>query len=164
MIGNLLFYLVSYSLPVALMGVMWKFNARRWTRLARAYRAPDETHCVAERTMQTVILVTGDIGWNSYKGITTVSLTREGILLKLMLPFSLFHPPLLLTYGDCDIEPKRWYLIGKTFQYTLRGVSDVKMIIHDDLQDWIESQVASLASSPAYTRISNDEFAGIQAT
>ncbi|WP_146535216.1 hypothetical protein [Rubripirellula reticaptiva] len=144
--------------------MMWKLNARRWTRLARQYHAVDATGSVAERTMQTVILVAGDIGWNSYKGIATVGVTREGISLQLMSPFSIFHPPLLIPYGDCHIEPTRWYLIGKTVQYTLRGVGDVKMIIHDDLQVWIESQAAKLAHAQADTRISNDEFAGVHAT
>ena len=169
MIGNLFYFLVTSSLPVGLMCVMWKCNARRWTRLAQAYRAVDSvvgdaTDGAAKRTMQTVILVAGDIGWNSYKGIATVSVTREGILLRLMHPFSLFHPPLLIPFGDCHIEPKRWYLIGKTVQYTLRGISDVKMIIHDDLQEWIESQAAGLAIAQADTPISDNEFAGIQAT
>lgn len=150
MIGNLIFQLFSYGVPIAFVSLIWKCNARRWTRLARAYRAVDSvvndaTDGAAKRTMQTVILIAGDIGWNSYKGIATVSVTREGILLKLMKPFSVFHPPLLIPFGDCHIEPRRWYLIGKTVQYTLRGVSDVKMIIHEDLQDWIESQAAGLA-------------------
>jgi hypothetical protein len=94
--------------------------------------------------MQTVILAGGDIGWNSYSGIVSVCVTRQGILLKVMLPFSLFHPPLLIPFGDCQIAPRRWYLLGKTVQYTLRDVSDVQMIIHDDLQLWIENQAARL--------------------
>ncbi|WP_404305640.1 hypothetical protein [Neorhodopirellula lusitana] len=113
MISNLLFYLVGYSLPVGLMGMMWKANARRWTRLAQTYRAVDPGICIRKRTMQTVILVAGDIGWNSYKGIVTVGVTREGILLKVMPLFSIFHPPLLIPHADCHIEPRRWYLIGK---------------------------------------------------
>ncbi len=145
MIGNLIFQLFSYSVPIAFVALIWKCNARRWSRLAQAYRADDANDGTAKRIMQTVILVAGDIGWNSYKGIATVSVTRKGILLKLMKPFSVFHPPLLIPFGDCHIEPRHWYLIGKTVQYSLRGVSDVKMIVHEDLQDWIESQAASLA-------------------
>ncbi|TWT50906.1 hypothetical protein Pla22_36490 [Rubripirellula amarantea] len=147
MMGNLVLQLFSYSLPIGILCVMWKLNARRWTRLARAYRTRDESNCFAKRTMQTVILVAGDIGWNSYKGIATVSVTQEGIRLQLTPPFSLFHPPLLFPYQDCHVEPKRWYLIGKTCQYTLRGVSDVRMIVHNDLQDWIELQVASISQT-----------------
>ncbi|MFK7818863.1 MAG: hypothetical protein AB8G99_09095 [Planctomycetaceae bacterium] len=94
--------------------------------------------------MQTVILVGGDIGWNSYKGITTVGVTREGISLRLMAPFSIFHPPLLVPFRDIRIEPKRWYLLGKTFQLTLTGVTDVQLILHDELVDWIGLRTADL--------------------
>lgn len=152
MIGDLVFYLISSSLPIALIGVMMKLNARRWTRLAQAYSAVDATDCVAKRTMQTVILVGGDVGWNSYNGIVTVGITREGILLQVMRPFSLFHPPLLIPYRDCQVEPRRWYLIGDTVQYTLLGVTDMQMIIHDDLQAWIESQAAGLADDWGLSR------------
>ncbi|WP_442510462.1 hypothetical protein SH528x_002085 [Novipirellula sp. SH528] len=119
--------------------------------------------------MQTVILVGGDVGWNSYKGIATVGVTKEGILLQLIAPFSLFHPPLLIPYGATDVEPRKWYLIGKTVQYNLREVSDVKMIVHDDLQDWIESQsaslaIASLTIAQAATRIDDDVLEGVPTT
>ncbi|WP_146462479.1 hypothetical protein [Rubripirellula tenax] len=155
---------MSYSIPIGLMCLMWKINARRWTRLARAYSVVDGTDCVAERTLQTVILVAGDIGWNSYKGIATVGVTREGISLQLMAPFSLFHPPLLFPYRDSHVEPRRWFLIGKSFEYTLSGVSDVRMIVDGDLQNWIESQVASLATAPAGTQIYDGGRASIQTT
>tara|TARA_R110002049_G_scaffold288423_1_gene470946 strand:+ start:132933 stop:133430 length:498 start_codon:yes stop_codon:yes gene_type:complete len=164
MIGNVLLHLIAHSLPVGLLFVIWKCNSRRWARLAKAYRAAEETHCFAKRTMQTVMLVGGDVGRNSYKGIVTVSVGREGILLELMLPFSTFHPPLLIPYSACDIEPRQRFLMGDTFQYTLRDVSDVKIIVHDDLQDWIESQAASLASVSARTRIESDAFDGMATT
>lgn len=164
MIGDLLFHLMSYSLPIALIGVMLKLNARRWTRLAQVYSAVDATECVARRTMQTVILVGGDVGWNSYKGTVTVGITREGLLLKVMPPFSLFHPPLLIPYRDCDVEPRQWFLMGKTVQYTLRGVSDVQMILHGDLHTWIVSHATGLALAQADTCSANESFTGLQTT
>jgi len=146
MIEKLMLSLVGYGTFVGLMYGVWKANARRWNRLAAAYRAPAGIQCAAERTMQTVILVGGQVGWNSYKGIATVGVTEEGILLRLMLPFTLFHPPLLIPYGDSQIEPRKWYLIGKTSQLTLRKVGNVQVIIHDELLHWIESQVTGLAN------------------
>ncbi|MGB7343844.1 MAG: hypothetical protein WBD20_06510 [Pirellulaceae bacterium] len=164
MIGNLLFYLMSLSLPFGLVLAMSKRCSERWNRLARAYPVVDGIECVAKRTMQTVILDGGSLQWNSYKGIVTVGVTSKGILLKVMPPFSIFHPPILIPYRECQVEPRRWYLIGKTVQYTLRQAGNVKVIIHEDTQEWIESQVASLAIAQADTPISDDEFAGIQAT
>lgn len=96
--------------------------------------------------MQTVILVGGDIGWNSYSGITTVGVAPEGLLLKLMPLFAAFHPPLLIPYSELSIQPKRWYLIGKTHECTLRRVSDVRIVIHDELLEWIRSKATKLAA------------------
>ena len=150
MIENLFLHAVGYGVVTVVMCVIWKCNARRWTRLARVYRASDVLpseilECSAKRSMQTVFLVGGDIGWNSYKGIVTVGVTKKGIVLRLMPPFSLFHPPLLIPFRDSHIEPRRWYLVGKTSQFTLGKVTDVQLIVHDELLTWIESQAASLA-------------------
>lgn len=145
MIEKLMLSLIGYGTFVGLMCGIWKANARRWNRLAAAYRAPAEITCIAERTMQTVILVGGQVGWNSYKGIVTVGVTEDGILLRVMRPFGAFHPPLLIPYGDNKIEPRNWYLIGKTSQLTLSKVDNVQVIIHDELLRWIESEVTALA-------------------
>lgn len=169
MIVTLFFNLVSYSLPVAMVGGMWKLNSRRWNRLARAYQTLNETVGIAERKSQTVHLVGGDIGWNSYKGIVTIGVTRDGILLKLMKPLSIFHPPLLIPYGECHIEPRQGLLIGKTVEYTLHHVRNVKLIIGDDLQNWIEFQAATLVAESQRIEdsdavIVDDTFANMQAT
>lgn len=150
MIETLFLSVMGYGIAVALLWGVWKANARRWNRLAQAYRADHALHgeaieCYATRNMQTVILVGGHIGCNSYKGIVTVGVTAQGILLRVMRPFSLFHPPLLIPFGDSRIEPRQWYLFGKTSQFTLDQVRDVQIIVHDDLLQWIESQVSQLA-------------------
>ena len=152
MLEKLMLSVVGYGFLFTLLYGICKCNARRWTRLAHAYRAPDLMHadapiCYATRTMQTVILVGGRVGSNSYKGIVTVGVTTEGILLRLMAPFSIFHPPLLIPFRDCHVEPKRWYLIGKTSQFTLNQVSDVQIIVHDELLQWIQLQAAQLAAA-----------------
>lgn len=146
MIEKLILSLFGYSVFVGLMYGVWKANARRWTRLAAAYRAPDGITCAAERSMQTVILVGGQVGWNSYKGIVTVGVTEEGILLRVMRPFSAFHPPLLIPYGAMQIKPRKWYLAGKTSEITLRKVDNVQVIIHDETLQWVAAQAASLGN------------------
>ncbi|MEZ6132012.1 MAG: hypothetical protein R3C59_25400 [Planctomycetaceae bacterium] len=150
MIETIFLSVVGYGTFIGLLCGVWKANARRWNRLARAYRADSDltsnaTECYATKTMQTVILVGGNVGWNSYKGIITVGVTHEGILLRVMTPFSAFHSPLLIPFGEIHIEPRQWYLIGKTSQFTLNQVSDVQIIVHDETLQWIESQVSQLA-------------------
>jgi hypothetical protein len=157
MIEKLYLHLVEISVFVGLMYGVMKSNASLWALLARAYRADDGLSCDHQRTMQTVILVGGKVGWNSYNGIVTVGVTREGISLRLLPPFSLFHSPLLIPYREIQIEPRRWYLIGKTSQLTLNAVSDVQVIVHDELLQWIESQAMKATSvslsRPALFRI-----------
>ena len=148
MIETIWTHVFGYGVFIGLMYGIWKCNARRWTRLAHIYGAADtsgfDTSDCDSKRMQTVILTGGDVGWNSYKGIVNVVLTRDGILFQLMLPFSIFHPPLLIPFRDIQVSPKRWYLFGKSFQLTLAGVSDVRIIVHADLIAWIEQQASKL--------------------
>lgn len=145
MIEALLLRLIGYGVFAGLIIGVWKANSRRWNRLAAEYRAVETPRSHPARTMQTVILVGRDLGWNSYRGLVTVNVTPAGIALRLMPPFSACHPPLLIPFADVHVEPKRWYLVGKTFQYRLSRVGDVQIIVHDDLHAWIESQAAELA-------------------
>ncbi len=149
MIGTLWTHFVGYGVFVGLMYGIWKCNSRRWSRLARVYGAADtsgfDTSDCDSNRMQTVILTGGDVGWNSYKGIVTVVLMRDGILFQLMSPFSICHPPILVPFRDIQVSPKRWYLFGKSFQLTLTGVKNVQIIVHDELIAWIEQQTSKLA-------------------
>jgi len=134
--------LLGTGIVIGLMAGIWKTNARRWQRLACAYEAHPESEPATANSqrMQTVILTGGAVGWNSYKGIITVSVTSDGILFQLMGPFSFFHPPLLISYRDVHVEPKQWYLFGESFQMTFASVKDVQMIIHSELFEWIEQE------------------------
>ena len=146
MIEKLMLSLVGYGTFVGLMCGVWKANARRWNRLAAAYRAPQGIQCESERSMQTVILVGGQVGWNSYKGIVTVGVTEDGILLRVVRPFSVFHPPLLIPYNAMQIKARKWYLLGKTSELTLRRVENVQVILHDETLEWVASQATNLAN------------------
>ncbi|QDV63462.1 hypothetical protein [Crateriforma conspicua] len=154
MMEKIIMHLFGYGVFVALMVTMSKAHARRWNRLAAKYRANQRptnatTPVFSKRTMQTVFLTGRDIGWNSYKGIVTVSVGDEGIMLSLMPPFSLFHPPLQLLYRDIRMEPTRWGLISNCWRYTVTGVHDVQIVMYDELHEWIQNQAAALV--PAAT-------------
>lgn len=145
MIEKLILNTIGMSVFVSLMCFTWKATARRWTRLARVYRAPRniliaESSPSQQQTMQSLILVGGNIAWNSYKGIVKVSVKDEGIELRLFPPFSIFHPPLFIPFRDIQIQPKKWYLVGKTFQMSLTSVKDVQLILHSELVEWVDSK------------------------
>lgn len=149
MINALFANLFGTSIFIGLMYAVWKANARRWNRLARVYQlsskpSPPESDVMR---MQTVILTGRDIGWNSYKGITTVAVTSDGILFQIMPVFSAFHKPLLIPFGEISVAPKKWYLFGKSFQLSFSGVDDVQMIVHSELMEWVEKRTQKLAAA-----------------
>lgn len=143
--------LFGLSIFAGLMYGILKAHARRWTRLARVYKAvsPGDFTNAATKRMQTIILTGGQLAYNSYKGIATVSVTAEGLLFRMMPLFSIFHPPLLVPFRDISVAPKKWYLIGKTFQLTFASVHNVQMIVHSELMEWIEDQARELAKGVA---------------
>lgn len=147
MISSMFANLFGTGILLLLMSGIWKANARRWNRLAAVYDEQLATACATGSTkhMQTVILTGGHMGYNSYKGIVTVEVTGEGILFRIMTPFSMFHSPLLVPFGDIQVAPNRWYLLGKTFQLTFAGVNDVQMIVHSETIEWIEQETHKLA-------------------
>lgn len=157
MISTIFANVFGTGIAVGLFFAVWKANARRWGRLARAYEASNCSELVNDaRRMQTVILTGGDIGWNSYKGITTVAVSSDGLVFRIMIPFSMFHPTLLVPFREISVAPAKWYLIGKSFRLTFAGVENVQMIIDDKLMEWIEQQSRELAGD--LTKSLGDEF------
>ena len=124
-----------------------KAHARRWNRVASAYPDTRPTPHGPRSTMQTVVMTSGPLVWNSYAGITTVDVTREGIGLRLMLPFSAFHRPIRIPFRAMHVEPARWRWMGKSHQITVEGVDDVRVLVPDRLMEWISQQAAGLAAS-----------------
>lgn len=121
--------------------MVWRTNARRWNRLARCYRADESVTPDVELKMQTIILFGGWLGFNSYKGTVTVGLSSEGIHLRLLGPFQIYHPPLLIPYEDIDVSPTTWYLNASSYKYTCAQVAGVEIIIDDDLKGWIDARL-----------------------
>lgn len=152
MIQQIVMPLLGGAIVVALLGGIWKCNARRWNRLAAVYRADcSEQNSLdpesEQLSYQTLILTGGAVGWNSYKGITTVGVSRDGIMLRPHTLFSIFHPPLLIPFGDLSIKAKRWRLFGQTYECTLSGVHNVRIIIDEGLLNWIESRTTQLVET-----------------
>ena len=151
MIAKLFSMIVGYGVFFGLMYGILKVKAGYWNRLAEKYAVDpsDRPLSFAKRNMQTVFVAETRLKSQSYLGITTVSVTRDGIFLSLIPPFSIFHRPLLIPFGDCRVEPSRWYLFGNaSYQFTLSQVKGVQIIINDDLQEWIVDQLKQLSKTP----------------
>lgn len=142
--SKLLLFLIGQVVFVGVLRLVWKSNATRWNRLARAYAADAPLACKARRHLQSVILVGGGIAFNSYRGIVRVGATNEGMTLSLLPPWSFFHPPLLIPYGDIRIQPTSWYLNTKSFKCSFADASDVEVLVDEELMEWVEAQAARL--------------------
>lgn len=144
--ASVLLFIVGQCVFVGAISLVWRANARRWNRLARAYRTEHLSAGETQLRMQTLILVGGNIAFNSYKGTVTIGLTHAGITLRLLGPFAIYHPPLCIPYSDIDVRPTSWYLNSASFKYSFAQVDDVEIIIDEELKSWIETNVAHLSA------------------
>jgi len=120
---------------VFIFGGMQRANARRWRHLAKFYAAkpPEPTH---KRSMQSIVLL-GLGGFNSLKGIVTIGAHKDGLSLRVLAPFALFHEPLFIPYSDIKGWGTSWYLDAPSTELEFRNVPDVKMVMPQEQAEWI---------------------------
>ncbi|MEO1614761.1 MAG: hypothetical protein AAFV88_02865 [Planctomycetota bacterium] len=155
MIAQFFALIFGHAIAIGFFSMIWRRNSYRWRLLARQYAvdnrddAPPITN-VERRRLQNAILLGGGLpGWNSYLGITTVGVVPQGIVLELMLPFSIGYPALLLPFGDVEVTPRKWYLNCESVQYVMAKEPSVQIVFDEALQNWIEVRVAALSGSTA---------------
>lgn len=122
---------------VAIFGGMWWACARRWRHLAKAYGATSHPP-IEKRHMQSAVLL-GLGGYNSLKGIITIGVHQTGVSLQVLAPFSLFHAPLFIPYGDIRGWGTTWYLDARSTELELRQAPDVKIVMSANQAEWIQS-------------------------
>ena len=117
-------------------GALWR-NSYRWRYLAESYAADGERP-IEERTMQSAVLVDG-YGFNSLKGILKIGLHAKGVSLRVMKPFSLFHAPLFIPYGDIQGWETSWYLDASSTELEFARSPKLKVVMSEDQARWIQS-------------------------
>lgn len=127
--------LFGMSVFLALFFGMLRATARRWRYLAQSYaKVPGPP--LEKRHMQSAVLL-GLSGFNSLKGILTVGVHQTGVSLRVLPPFSLFHDPLFIPYGDISGWRTSWYLDARSTELQFRKAHDVKMVVPAELAEWI---------------------------
>lgn len=116
-------------------GMLWA-NARRWRYLSRGY-AGDIGVPIEKRSMQSVVLL-GLGGFNSLNGIVTLGVHETGLSLRILLPFSLFHSPLFVPYGDIEGWKTSWYLNAPSAELEFSRAPLVKMVMPAEQAEWIQ--------------------------
>ncbi|MEZ5924269.1 MAG: hypothetical protein R3D57_07770 [Hyphomicrobiaceae bacterium] len=115
-------------------GMLWR-TAFRWRVLAEAY--PALSHApIEERSWQSAVLI-GRGGFNALKGIVKIGVHETGVSMRILLPFSLFHPPLFIPYGDIRGWRTTWYLDARSSELELRRAPDIKMVMPAEQVEWI---------------------------
>ncbi len=95
-----------------------------WHRLARRYRGAPTMVVDRIRAGSGHL---GDFGAH-YNNCLVVSVGPGGVGLKVWLPFRLFHPPLLIPWGDV-VKCERWRMLGIFERTRLRLVDAAPSIV-----------------------------------
>jgi len=144
------------SFVLGAVSFIWKRHGFRWNRIAAEYEVHDCSPPIAERRLQSIFLTGGGFAYASYKGTVTVGVTEDGVTLRLMPPWSVFHPPLHIPFEHILVKPTSWYLNSSCYKLTLAGKDDIEITTHGALVDWINSHAPkSLETSwaPANERV-----------
>lgn len=132
------------AIVVTIMGGMMYANSRRWRYLSSAY-ANSDGKFIEKRTMQDAVLV-GLGGFNTIKGILTIGVSSQGVSLRMLKPFSLFHTPMFIPYSDIRGWKTTWYLNAKSTELELLNAPDVKIIMPTEQVSWIRELVSEKMS------------------
>lgn len=123
------------SVFVAIFGGMLWSNARRWRYLAKSYAATSPA-LIEKRSLQSVVLL-GLGGYNSLKGIVTIGVHDDGVSLRVLAPFALFHVPLFIPYNDIRGWGTSWYVDARSSELTFRKAPDVQLVMPAEQAEWI---------------------------
>ena len=83
-----------------------------WRSLAEVYRLDKEFEGSVWR------LKSGRIGSANYSSCLTLGANERGMLLKVLLPFRLWHPPLFVPWSDVSVVPgKGWVFHYLDFRF-----------------------------------------------
>lgn len=134
---NVIPTLLGACVFVAVLYRMWTGHARRWHILAAEYSGGPVDAIGDALQLQSVILTGSGIAFSSYRGIVTIANDGNGLWLKLLPPFSAFHPPLFLPYSELQIKASSWYLNNSSYKLMLPRVGDIGIIIDGDLANWL---------------------------
>lgn len=132
-----MFSVFGYSVFFVLFFGMLHANARRWRMLAAIYGG-DGGPLRDKRSLQSAVLL-GIGGYNSLKGILTIGVHDEGVSLRVLPPFSLFHDPLFIPYRDIRGWRTSWYLDTQSIELEFAGVQAIKMVVPADQAEFIGS-------------------------
>ena len=137
----------------AILAYIYHRDAHRWQRLARAYGSGWGPPA-ASRRVAALILHGEGTAFNSHRGIVTIGVVGDGLVLKVIPPLSAFMEPLFIPFGDLTKGERPWFVNATSIELRTAAVPDIGIILAEDDVAWIEAASArkisgSNAGAPA---------------
>ncbi len=134
--GQAFLFLYGLAFFVAIYGMVLYRTAFRWQHLAKHYERPWRS-TPAIKHLQTAALYGEGVALNTYSGIVTLGVHPDGLAIKLLEPFGVFHPPLFIPYEEITAHRQNWYLNAKSVELEFRRIPDIKVVMPADQVSWI---------------------------
>lgn len=134
---------LAYGLAFA-GGILWVVTWRdgmKWRKIAAAYPLTGEEPA-ERRWLQTVCLSDGGLAFNSYRGVVTVGLAPDGVMLRMLVSPPGVYPPIFVPFSDMDFTERRWFLRNDAMWISMRQVPGVSIVVFDKLRDRIREGAA----------------------
>ena len=112
-------------------------KAHFWRKLADIYGSDWRPAPMQKHMRQGALYGTG-IAFQSYSGILSIGVHPDGLALKVMLPFSAFHPPLFVPFKEISGWKQDWYLNGESTELSFRQAPDVRFVLPAEDAHWIQ--------------------------
>jgi hypothetical protein len=130
--------LFGWTVVVGILALVQRAGAYRWRIVASAYADRSPRPAVAEKRLQKVTIFGPGRLFSSYIPVT-VRIHEDGLSLRLLPPFSIFHSPIFLPFGDLKVKASSWYLNAESWALLPSRSSGMEIIVDGQLFEWIRA-------------------------
>jgi hypothetical protein len=130
--------LFGWAVFAGIFAMVQRTAAYRWRILASSYADGSRRPARAEKRLQKLTMFGPGRLFSSYMPVT-VGIHEDGLSLRLLPPFSIFHTPLFVPFDDLQVKRSSWYLNAESFSLTPSRGNGIEIIIDGELFSWISS-------------------------
>ncbi|MHC2069269.1 hypothetical protein ACYFX5_17490 [Bremerella sp. T1] len=109
-----------------------------WGQLATRFRASDAPKG------KYFYCQTAGVGDGSYRGMLTVGVTEEGLYLAVLLPFRLFHPPLLIPWKEITHVHESHFLAWRNCYLGIGYPEWASIVVYNDVVEAIRPHLVEV--------------------
>jgi hypothetical protein len=147
MITDAIPLMVTIACALGGLAYIWSANAYRWRYLAQSYHKPWGRPGALKRFQNAIFCGMGVS--QAYSGTLTIGVFSDGIGLRLIPPFSLFHHDLFIPYKDIKSWNQQWYVNTETAELEFENAPDVKLQMPMEQLAWIHQQSGGELAMPS---------------